>query len=61
MDMTVKVRPMIEEYTTITDSVKSKETRQIPTNYFVMKGQRINKEMEKRDPDWKHLKKPSTQ
>ena len=56
MDMAVKVKPMIEEYTTISESVKSRDTKKTPTNYFVTKGQGINKEMDKRDPDWKNLK-----
>jgi len=56
IQMTVNITPMHEEFTTITDSVKSVEMKTIPIDYFVTKGQRINLAMKNKDPNWSDLK-----
>ena len=45
-DMTnveVNISPSNEEFTTITDSVKSSINKMIPKDYFILKNQQINK------------------
>ena len=45
-DMTnveVNISPSNEEFTTITDSVKSSINKTIPKDYFILKNQQINK------------------
>ena len=54
--MTVSVQPMYEEFTTITEKVKEKLAKLITKNYFVTKGQRVNKDMNRIDPNWETLK-----
>ena len=54
--MTVSVQPMNEEFTTITDSAKGKDVKLIAKDYFVTKGQRVNKVMKNLDSDWEDLK-----
>ena len=55
-EMTVSITPMNDEFTTITDSVKGKDVKLIVKDYFITKGQRVNKEMKDIDSDWEHLK-----
>ena len=47
---------MDKEFTTITESIRSQNMKQILKDYFVTKGQRINHEMRKIDPEWTVLK-----
>ena len=54
--MTVSVEPMVEEFTTITESVTDKSVKLKPKDYFVTKGQRVNSEMKLIDPGWESLK-----
>ena len=54
--MTVSVEPMVEEFTTITESFTDKSVKLIPKDYFITKGQRVNSEMKKLDPEWEDLK-----
>ena len=54
--MEVSITPMNDEFTTITDSVKSCEYKIIPKDYFIMKSQRINALMKRDDPHWETLK-----
>ena len=49
--MEVSVTPMNEEFTTITDSVKTQALNTIPKDYLVTNGQRINKTMKVQDDD----------
>ena len=49
--LTVSVQPMIEEFTTIAESIKEKQVKQITKDYVFTKGQGVNKNMEKMDPD----------
>ena len=44
-DMTVSVEPMVEEFTTITESVAANDLKVIPKDYFVTKSQRDNQAM----------------
>jgi hypothetical protein len=54
-EMTVDIKGMDEEFTTITDSVSDNNVKKISKNYFVTKGQRINHEMKQNDNDWNGL------
>ena len=47
---------MDKEFTTITESIRSQNMKQILKDYFVTKGQRINHDMRKIDPEWTVLK-----
>ena len=55
-DMTVSVEPMVEEFTTITESVAANEIKVIPKDYFVTKSQQVNKTMKQADSLWGVLK-----
>ena len=55
-DMTVSVEPMVEEFTTITESVAASDIKVISKDYFVTKSQRINKAMMQVDSSWGALK-----
>ena len=54
--MTVSVEPMVEEFTTITESVAASDIKVISKDYFVTKSQRINKAMMQVDSSWGALK-----
>ena len=56
IQMTVIITPMHEEFTTITDSAKSVEMKNIPKDYFMTKGQRINLAMKNKVSNWSDLK-----
>lgn len=54
-EINVTTAPM-EEFTTITDSVKSVSNKVIPKDYFITKNQRVNKQMKEIDDEWEGLK-----
>ena len=55
-DIEVSITPMNEEFTTITDSVKSAVLKAIPKDYFILRNQRMNVSMREEDTEWKEIK-----
>ena len=52
-DVEVSIITMNEEFTTITDGVKSAVLKTIHMDYFIIRNQRMNMRMKEEDAEWK--------